>query len=153
MYITLSSSHTIMFDCAAICNAIMRAHRRMLEEARKKAADERTAVNIIRVLKAIDSDDYHTFEYYQWYREKMDACVDNNPQHRFFSIGALQKFLVKLLQGAERARIKALSGRRAQGSQRLPQSDLKSIALHASMPVPPTMNWKGGQLYAQWIGV
>ena len=49
--------------------------------------------------------------------------------------------------------LNAIDNNRAQGSQRLPQSDLKSIALHASMPVPPTMNWKGGQLYAQWIGV
>ena len=83
----------------------------------------------------------------------IDVCVDDNPQIGFLFTGSLQKLRIKLLQSAERARIKALSGRRAQGSQRLPQSDLKSIALHASMPVPPTMNWKGGQLYAQWIGV
>ena len=153
MYITLTSSHTISFDCAAICNAIMKAHRRMLEEARKKAVDENTAGIINRMLNAIDNNEYHTFEYYQWCRENMDACVDNNPQLGFFSTGALQKSRVELLQSAERARIKALSNRRAQGSQRLPQSDLKSIALHASMPVPPTMNWKGGQLYTQWIGV
>jgi len=153
MYIGSSSSRTITFDCSAICDAIMKAFRPQLEEARKNAKSESIVDIIDRMLNAIDNDNYNPFEFYQWCLENEDACVDNNPQFGFLSTGALQKLRVKLLQSAERARIKALLGRRAQGSQRLPQSDLKSIALHASMPVPPTMNWKGGQLYAQWIGV
>lgn len=153
MYIAKTSSRTIVVDCSAICDAIMKAFRPQLEEARKKAMDESTADVIDRLLNAIDSNNYNAFEYYQWCLKNMGACVDINSQIGFFSTGALHKLRVKLLQSAERARIKALSSRRAQGSQRLPQSDLKSISLHASMPVPPTMNWKGGQLYAQWIGV
>ena len=153
MYIVKSSSCTLTFDCSAICDAIMRAFRPQLEEARKKAMNESTAEIIDRLLNAIDDNNYNAFEYYQWCLKNMDACVDNNLQLGFFSTSTLQKLRVKLLQSAERARIKALSGRRAQGTQRLPQSDLKSIALHASMPVPPTMNLKGGRLHAHWIGV
>ena len=153
MFIGSTSSRTITFDCSAICDAIMKAFRPQLEEARKNAKSESIADIIDRMLNAIDNDNYNAFEFYQWCLENKDACVNDNPQIGFLSTGALQKLRVKLLQSAERARIKALSNRRAQGSQRLPQSDLKSIALHASMPVPPTMNWKGGQLYAHWIGV
>ena len=153
MRFVISSLNTLMFDCSAIYRAIMKASRLSLEEAYEKAEDESSSRIIKHMLNAIDNDNYSAFRYYQWCLEHKDTCVDNNPQIGFLSTGTLQKLRVQLLQSAERARIKALSGRRAQGSQRLPQSDLKSISLHASMPVPPTMNWKGGQLYAQWIGV
>ena len=148
-----TSSLTITFDCSKIYEALMKACRPQLEEAYRNARDESTASIIERMLNAIDNNNYNAYEFYEWCLKNQNVCVDNNPQFGFLSTGTLQKLRVKLLQSAERARIKALSGRRAQGSQRLPQSDLKSIALHASMPVPPTMNWKGGQLYAQWIGV
>lgn len=131
----------------------MKAFRPRLEEAYQNALDESTADIIERMLKAIDNNNYNAFEFYEWCLKNQHVCVDNNPQIGFLSTEALHKLRVKLLQSTERARIKALSSRRAQGAQRLPQSDLKSISLHASMPVPPTMNWKGGQLYAQWIGV
>ena len=131
----------------------MKAFRPRLEEAYQNALDESTADIIERMLKAIDNKNYNAFEFYEWCLKNQHVCVDNNPQIGFLSTEALHKLRVKLLQSTERARIKALSSRRAQGAQRLPQSDLKSISLHASMPVPPTMNWKGGQLYAQWIGV
>ena len=148
-----ASSLTITFDCSMIYEALMKACRPQLEEAYRNARDESTASIIERMLNAIDNNNYNAYEFYEWCLKNQNVCVDNNPQFGFLSTGTLQKLRVKLLQSAERARIKALSGRRAQESQRLPQSDLKSIALHASMPVPPTMNWKGGQLYAQRIGV
>ena len=147
-----TSSLTITFDCSKIYEALMKACRPQLEEAYRNARDESTAGIIERMLNAIDNNNYSAFEFFEWCLKNQNVCVDDNPQIGFLFTGSLQKLRIKLLQSAERARIKALSGRRAQGSQRLPQSDLKSIALHASMPVPPTMNWKGGQLYAQWIG-
>lgn len=148
-----TSSRTITFDCSKICEALMKACRSQLEEAYRNARDESLASIIERMLNAIDNNNYNAFEFYEWCLKNQNVCVDDNPQIGFLSTGVLQKLRIKLLQNAELARIKALSNRRAQGSQRLPQSDLKSIALHASMPVPPTMNWKGGQLYTQWIGV
>lgn len=144
---------TLSFDGSAICEAIMKAFRPRLEEAYENAKDESTAGIIKRMLNAIDHNNYDAFDFYEWCLKNQNVCVDNNPQIGFLSTEALHKLRVKLLQSTERARIKALSSRRTQGSQRLPQSDLKSISLHASMPVPPTMSWKGGQLYAQWIGV
>ena len=148
-----ASSCTLSFDSSAICEAIMKAFRPRLEEAYENAKDESTAGIIKQMLNAIDHNNYDAFDFYEWCLKNQNVCVDNNPQIGFLSTEALHKLRVKLLQSTERARIKALSSRRAQGSQRLPQSDLKSISLHASMPVPPTMSWKGGQLYAQWIGV
>lgn len=153
MLFTGVSSLTITFDCSKIYEALMKTYRPQLEEAYRNARDENTAIIIERILNAIDNNNYSAYEFYEWRLKNQNVCVNDNPQIGFLSTEALQKLRVKLLQSAERARIKSLSGRRTQGSQRLPQSDLKSIALHASIPVPPTMNWKGGQLYAQWIGV
>lgn len=49
-------------------------------------------------------------------------------------------------------RLRALKLRMEQRSQRQPQGDGKTTRLAASLPIPPLMNMKGGQLYALGIG-
>lgn len=58
----------------------------------------------------------------------------------------------RIADAKRKVRVYAMRRKRQHLSQRLAQSDAKSISLHASAPVPPTFSKKGGRLYALEMG-
>lgn len=163
MLLTLSTPRIVSFDATIIEETIAKAfiashsdylqsRKSQLEHEYANAENDEIRECLEDMLIAIENDNYAAFQFYEKLLMSLQSCVDDL-QTNFVPVHTFPYGKSELKRSPDKERLKALSTRGAQSSQRISQSDLKSIALDASMPVPPTMIKKGGQLHAQWIGV
>ena len=123
----------------------MKAQRDWIIKARENRLDDELTDILDSMLRAIDNDNICMFEYYEWLWHHLPTFLET-ANKTYFSSDHCKRYSLKLIQIVERIRISAINKRREQSSQRLAQSDLKSIAMDASMPIPPTMTAVRGRL-------
>ena len=142
--ICFSGARTISFDCSKIIEALERALGNSMAEERNN--------RIQRLIDALYSDDSSQWAAYEAIRaEEMQR--HQNPRLIFVSTRSSEWKKAKQLESVQTVRQRANKQRRACSSERLPQSDIESIALNASQPVPPTTLLKGGNNSALIKGV
>ena len=162
MLLIESTPRIVTFELTAIEKAIAKAfiasqsdylqsRKNQLEREYENAEVDEIRKCLEHMLIAIETNNYVAFLFYEKLLMSLQSCVDD--LHTDFAPVHTFHYRKDVNRSPDKERLKALSTRRAQSSQRISQSDLKSIALDASMPVSPTMIKKGGQLHAQWIGV
>jgi len=144
-----SSPLSYCLDVSSILQDFKRDHMKRQRDRIIRLLDEVSVDELADVLnamlKAIDHDNVSMFEYYEWLWQHLTAPLEPGKMH-YFSDEHCKRYSLKLLQIIEHIKLSAISKRREQSSQRLSQNDLNSIAMDASMPIPPTMISKRGRL-------
>lgn len=127
-------AQTISFDTSKIIEALEKA----LGNSIAKDRNER----IQHLIDAMLSSDFSEVDAYHAMRAETIERHLNQRAHYAYEFSNLQKMI--RMEIVQKVRQTANLLRRTSSSERLPQSDTGSIALHASQPVPPTILMKGG---------
>ena len=136
------------FRVKLIEQAILKAFYAASEEHTRKHQE------FFDLLSRIISGDLSAEEEMERYRREREEEIRRSEELRQFKVYLGMRDKIEELNPKDTdARLKAHKLRMEQRSQRQPQGDGKTTRLAATLPVPPLMNVKGGQLYALRIGV
>jgi len=136
------------FDMSRIADAIMKAFDGAYNDHMKQHQ------KFFDLLSRIISGDLSAEEEMERYRREREEESRRSEELRQFKVYLGMRDKIEELNPKDTdARLKAHKLRMEQRSQRQPQGDGKTTRLAATLPVPPLMNVKGGQLYALRIGV
>lgn len=140
-------SHVCCFNVELIEEAILRAFKSSVADL---AGEHQTFFDLLS--RIIDGDLSAEAEMEQYRRAREEEIRRSEELKSIRNILGSKGKLEQLSAKDKDARLKAHKLRMAQRSQRQPQGDGKTTRLAASLPIPPLMNMKGGQLYALGIG-